>query len=70
MTASPKSAPVKPTDACGHWIGVDRRYCRVREGLRRFPGLRCPVHTPAALAGRPEAPAGPGWPIHRQTEAP
>ncbi|MFJ4907699.1 hypothetical protein ACIQCR_24710 [Streptomyces sp. NPDC093249] len=25
-------------------------------------GWRCDLHTPAALAGRPEAPPGPGWP--------
>lgn len=34
---------------------------------RLFPcGWRCPIHTPAALAGRPEAPAGPGWPRDRK----
>ncbi|MEU2181506.1 hypothetical protein [Streptomyces thermolilacinus] len=25
-------------------------------------GWRCDRHTPAALAGRPETPPGPGWP--------
>ncbi|MFG3154258.1 hypothetical protein ACGF7W_19690 [Streptomyces sp. NPDC048219] len=28
-------------------------------------GWRCARHTPAAEKGQPEAPAGPGWPIHR-----
>lgn len=25
-------------------------------------GWRCPAHSPAAMAGRPEPPPGPGWP--------
>jgi hypothetical protein len=25
-------------------------------------GRRCPAHTPAAIAGRPEPQPGPGWP--------
>lgn len=29
-------------------------------------GWRCAAHTPAAEKGRPEAPPGPGWPVHRQ----
>lgn len=34
---------------------------------RLYPcGWRCARHTPNALAGRPEPPPGPGWPIHRQ----
>lgn len=33
-------------------------------------GWRCPRHTPAAEAGRPETPPGPGWPIHRDPNAP
>lgn len=34
---------------------------------RLYPnGWWCAAHTPAAQAGRPEAPPGPGWPIHRQ----
>ncbi|MEU9645518.1 hypothetical protein [Streptomyces sp. NPDC048188] len=28
-------------------------------------GWRCALHTPAAMKGQPEAPEGPGWPIHR-----
>ncbi|OYP17020.1 hypothetical protein CFC35_23005 [Streptomyces sp. FBKL.4005] len=36
-------------------------------GSRLYPcGWRCALHTPNALAGRPETPPGPGWPIHRQ----
>ncbi|MFF9285445.1 hypothetical protein [Streptomyces griseosporeus] len=36
-------------------------------GSRLYPcGWRCALHTPAALAGKPETPPGPGWPIHRQ----
>ncbi|MFJ8006161.1 hypothetical protein [Streptomyces fagopyri] len=45
----------KPPLECGHWIGAERRYCLARDDLRRYqPGLRCPAHTPAALAGRRE----------------
>ncbi|MET8818508.1 hypothetical protein [Streptomyces rochei] len=29
-------------------------------------GWWCALHTPAAQQGRPEAPPGTGWPIHRQ----
>jgi hypothetical protein len=48
---------------CRHWIGSEGRRCRRRHGLRNYlPGLRCPLHTPAALAGRPEPQPGPGWP--------
>ncbi|WP_329141042.1 hypothetical protein [Streptomyces sp. NBC_00670] len=48
---------------CGHWIGAEDRYCRAAEGVRPYQqGLRCPLHTPAALAGRPESPPGPGLP--------
>lgn len=40
-----------------------------RHGLKRarlyVSGWCCDLHTPAALAGRPESPPGPGWPIHR-----
>ncbi|MFC8276282.1 hypothetical protein ACFUJR_27875 [Streptomyces sp. NPDC057271] len=41
-------------------------------GLQRarlYPcGWCCDRHTPAARAGRPESPPGPGWPIHRPPE--
>lgn len=48
---------------CGHWIGAERRYCLAGDGLRSYlTGRRCPLHTPAALAGRPEPRPGPGLP--------
>ncbi|GFH36587.1 hypothetical protein SCWH03_28180 [Streptomyces pacificus] len=48
---------------CGHWIGAERRHCHSVDVVRPYlSGLRCPLHTPAALAGRPETPPGPGWP--------
>lgn len=28
-------------------------------------GWQCALHTPAAMKGQPEAPVGPGWPVHR-----
>lgn len=43
---------------CAHWIGAERRRCRAVAGVRLFLiGLCCPLHTPAALAGKPEAPS-------------
>ncbi|WP_073946488.1 hypothetical protein [Streptomyces kebangsaanensis] len=34
---------------------------------RLYPsGWWCAKHTPNAQQGKPEAPPGPGWPIHRQ----
>lgn len=54
---------------CAHWIGAERRHCKEADGVRLYlPGLRCPAHTPNALQGKPEAPTGPGWPIHRAQE--
>jgi hypothetical protein len=48
---------------CRHWIGAERRHCRAVDGIRPYlSGLRCPLHTPAALAGKPEPQPGPGWP--------
>jgi hypothetical protein len=48
---------------CQHWIGAESRHCRSGEGVRNYlSGLRCPLHTPAALAGMPEPQPGPGWP--------
>jgi hypothetical protein len=52
---------------CGHWIGAERRHCREGDGVRQYlPGPRCPAHSPAALAGRPEPQPGPGIPAYRQ----
>lgn len=71
-TPSPRrpAAPVtqRPAaGACSHWVGAESRYCQIDEGVRRYvPGYRCPTHTPNALAGKPELPPGPGWPIHRR----
>ncbi|MFD8970498.1 hypothetical protein ACFV0C_36850 [Streptomyces sp. NPDC059568] len=51
------------TPECRHWLGDERAYCRAVVGVRRYlPGLRCPLHTPSALVGRPEPRTGPGWP--------
>ncbi|MFJ5151433.1 hypothetical protein ACIQCF_07560 [Streptomyces sp. NPDC088353] len=51
------------TPCCGHWVGVERRYCHATQNVRAFlTGLRCPAHTPNALAGKPETPPGPGMP--------
>ncbi|WP_413102264.1 hypothetical protein [Streptomyces sp. Inha503] len=48
---------------CGHWIGADRRYCLAKDEVHPYLiGDRCPLHTPAAMAGRPEPQPGPGWP--------
>lgn len=48
---------------CGHWIGGERRHCRAADGVRHYlPGMRCPAHTPRALAGLPEIEPGPGMP--------
>lgn len=56
-----------PEPKCGHWIGTERRRCHADENIHRYTtGYRCPAHTPAAIAGRPEPPSGPGWPAHRQ----
>ena len=62
---------------CGHWVGAERRHCKEADGVRLFVvGLRCPAHTPSALAGRPEPQPGPGAPrdwaeplTHRTPEA-
>lgn len=39
------------------------RQPHARGAARLYPcGWRCAIHTPAALADRPEPPPGPGWP--------
>jgi len=61
VSALERDDPEPPV--CGHWIGAERRYCRAIEMVRQYlPGLRCPLHTPAALAGKPEPDAGPDIP--------
>ncbi|GAA4706268.1 hypothetical protein [Streptomyces youssoufiensis] len=48
---------------CTHWDGAAGRHCGARASVRPYlTGFRCPAHTPAALAGRPEPQPGPGWP--------
>jgi Bifunctional DNA primase/polymerase, N-terminal len=43
---------------CQHWHGAARRYCHATDRVRSYPiGPRCPQHTPAAIAGRPEPPS-------------
>ncbi|MFH8403758.1 hypothetical protein ACH4FX_03145 [Streptomyces sp. NPDC018019] len=44
---------------CAHWIGANKRFCRIPGARRYLPGYRCPLHTPAALNGRPEPSAPP-----------
>lgn len=47
---------------CRHWHGDQHRYCHTTTSVRRYlTGLRCPDHTPAAIAGRPEPAPGPGY---------
>jgi hypothetical protein len=41
---------------CTHWIGAEGRRCGAAGARLYLPGLRCPSHTPSALAGRPEPP--------------
>ena len=42
---------------CDHWLGDERRHCGSTQSVRQYlPGYRCPNHTPARLAGRPEPP--------------
>lgn len=48
---------------CLHWIGDERRHCHAADQVRPYlTGPRCPAHTPNALRGLPEVPAGPGMP--------
>ncbi|MFI2033698.1 hypothetical protein ACH470_03200 [Streptomyces bottropensis] len=46
---------------CAHWIGAEQRHCHSTDHVRSYlTGLCCPLHTPNALRGLPEAPPGPG----------
>lgn len=66
MTAPQATDPrVRPADgSCSQWLG--HAYCRGAVGVRYFqPGFRCPLHTPAALAGQPEPLPGPGIAAYR-----
>lgn len=58
----------KSQPLCGHWEGSILQYCGAAEAVRVYLiGRRCPAHTPAALAGKPEPPARPGWPAQAWT---
>ncbi|MDP9797447.1 hypothetical protein J2S43_005959 [Catenuloplanes nepalensis] len=44
--------------SCGHWDGATRTYCGWPSAVRTYlQGPRCLLHTPAALAGRPDPPS-------------
>lgn len=47
---------------CGHWIGAEQRYCGQPGARRYLNSIVCPLHTPCALAGKPEPQPGPGLP--------
>lgn len=52
---------------CRHWVGAEQRHCKEADSVRQYViGHRCPLHTPAALQGKPEPEPGPGWPIFRK----
>ncbi|MGV9271484.1 hypothetical protein ACWDRR_43360 [Kitasatospora sp. NPDC003701] len=48
------------TDECGQWLPGQGGHCG-RPARPYACGPRCPAHTPAALAGRPEPTPGPGY---------
>ncbi|MCP9205544.1 hypothetical protein [Streptomyces cucumeris] len=61
MSARQRLADALPE--CGHWDGPAAQYCHTRADVHRYViGWRCPLHTPAAVAGRPEPQPGPGLP--------
>ncbi|MFG2372601.1 hypothetical protein ACGFY9_14120 [Streptomyces sp. NPDC048504] len=40
---------------CAHWIGAEGRVCGSDKDVHRHVNsVVCPLHTPSALAGRPE----------------
>jgi hypothetical protein len=46
-----------PARRCGHWLGDQQTWCHSQVGIRlHLTGPLCPLHTPAAVAGRPEPP--------------
>jgi hypothetical protein len=49
-------------EPCGHYDGTTARHCGAEDVRHYLTGWRCPQHTPAAIAGHPEPPEGPGWP--------
>lgn len=60
----PETTHIPGTPAeCGHWDGTRQLTCRATDGVRLYGiGIRCPAHTPAAVAGRAEPEPGPGLP--------
>lgn len=46
--------------ACEHWGGAASQHCGATPTRHYTVGHRCPQHTPAAIAGRPEPPDGEG----------
>lgn len=51
-------------ETCTRWVGAVER-CGGEAIGRWEAGWRCCAHSPAALAGEPEPPAGPGWVRYR-----
>lgn len=47
--------PDQRVRACGYYSGATGRHCGAAKTRRYVQGWRCDDHTPAALAGRPEA---------------
>ncbi|WP_426504410.1 hypothetical protein ACPPVO_43555 [Dactylosporangium sp. McL0621] len=49
---------IRPSpDPCQHWDGAEQRRCDSWDGVRMYIiGPRCLLHTPNAIAGKPEAP--------------
>lgn len=45
---------------CGQWV-PEGGPCGSLAASRFVGGWRCPVHTPAAMEGRPETAPDPGW---------
>lgn len=43
-----------PEQLCTHWIGAESRRCNEADARDYLTGLRCPGHTPAAMAGHIE----------------
>lgn len=59
-----------PAPACRHWLGSEHRRCGAADGLDQYlTGIRCPAHSPARIAGRPEPQPGPVLPRDRKETA-
>lgn len=66
--ADTPAADPRPTDgSCSQWVGSELRYCREKQGIRRYQqGYRCVAHDVRALAGLPPLPETPGIPAYRK----